>query len=264
MADTAEQTRQNEINSMVSLTAMKIGQLTHTRSGPWARAATNIEVNILNNILEATASLAVSKPKLQVVAVALDIGDGVSPPRLTFAENGDLEPGLAEYMEYLWGVLSKQPQEVKKEIIQLTYCYSVSKNLKCYNNWMDRLKLVLSALTAMPGGIDRFQRLVEALKWTHNFLKDIQTAIAKITNPSPIDLLKATNGNDWRGLIECMDFILLRVTELKDRFGPWTEWLKSPARRQMVEKASGNLAQHQELVDGLGGLISAILLQVLC
>lgn len=205
-------------NVQVCIAALKIGMETQSGDIDWSRAATNIHAvngintdegtyKLLYGVLEATACLSVSEDRLQVVAVALHIGERWGgKPMLTIAENCDLRPGLGDHIEWLWGrlrAMSKIRNEgslfrIKTEIIESVYRYSVSKNLRRYNKWIPRLELFAGALRVTGSGDDTFWNHVESLKLTHQELRKI---LVSVKSPA------AETG--WNELVT-------RVREMKD------------------------------------------------
>lgn len=179
-------------NVLVWVAAQKIGLETLHNDPAWGRDIPNNATNgigqnevvreMLNRVLDAIASLAVSKPKLQVVAVALNIGNRWSGenPKLTMAENKELLPGLAEHITGVWDLLRQMTlQDADIEVLsarltKLVYIFSVEKNLKRYNKWMPRLDLFGSVLSdAKVEGQDAFQKDLASLRVMHTFLQEL-------------------------------------------------------------------------------------------
>lgn len=275
-----------DVNLMVSVAAMKIGTKTLPGVDEWSRVATNIDTTnsiggdpeaciLLHGVLEATASLAVSEPKLQVVAVALHMG-----PRwggratLTLAENGNLKEGVLTHITDLWGILYRRKhglqskEDLTRKFIRRAYCYSVSKNLKRYDKWIPRLEVFAWALTTRDDNVKRFQKIVRALRFVHVFLREIETrkhASGETLYTELLPWLMSESKNDnWGGLIKKMDTIRAEWDAVSGRFEEWASNLDWPKGLGEL-KDERERAPVQDWVNGIAGIIiSTLLPQVLC
>lgn len=273
-----------DVNLMASVAAMKIGTKTLPGVDEWSRVAENIAANngiggdraacnLLYDVLEAIASLAVSEPKLQVVAVALHMG-----PRwggratLTLAENGDLRQGVRTHIKDLWHLLYRRTHkfesapDLTRTFIQLAYCYSLSKNLKHYEKWMPRLEVFEWALTATGDDVVKFRNIVGALRFVHVFLQEIEIrkrASGKTFYKELLSWLMSESKNDnWDGLTEKMDTIRKEWDAVSGRFEEWSSNLDWPKGLEKL-KNERERASVQDWVNGIAGIISTILPQVL-
>lgn len=273
-----------DINLMVSVTAIRIGTETLPGEGVWARTAANIAANnglggdsaacdLLYGVLEATASLAVSEAKLQVIAVALHMG-----PRwggeatLTFADNCDVADGVSYNMKVLWRTLYSLAHgpptslvNLKTSFIQGAYCYSVSKNLKRYDKWMPRLQVFAGALTVGGNTVDRFRAIVNSLVETHELLKTIEER-RRVDDIKPFmsrrirQIIQSAKDN-WAGLILSMDGIRNEWGVVAETFQNWAINLQWETGLQEINETAR--PHVRRWFEGIACIISTVLLQVL-
>lgn len=254
-------------NVLVSIAAQKIGMKTLLDDSDWARAATNIDAvngistnpetyKLLYGVLEATACLSVSEDRLQVVAVALHIGQRWGgTPMLTIAENNDLRPGLAEHITQLWSTLRDMSkigdetdptfQTLKNSVIRSVYGYSISKNLRRYNKWMPRVRLFARLLQATDLGSTEFDHHVQSLESTH---RDLCNILAHVKSPAA-----ETSWIDLVERVEKMDVPQAVAVECKK----WLETLNWMSALPSIEDdVEGELVDNEKWADGLKSIES--------
>lgn len=256
-------------NVLVWVAAKKIGGQTLSNDPAWARHISNTATNAigdsehvrdtLNYVLEATASLAISNPKLQVVAVALNVGNAWTGahPRLTMAENGLLKAGLAAHMTDVWRILQqishqeaviddlhrRDPDDntipglktanraAGNELARLVYLYSAQKNLGRYNKWIPRLvlfSLILDELDGHHEPLTHFRDDLNSFHLMHTWLR----------NPDE-ELLPAREG-----IVTTIEQLHARKTEearaewaREDGWSRNSEWARNIA---LAEKTKGS------------------------
>jgi len=234
-----------DVHDLITLMNVAIGmQHHHTNRRSEIRLSDIVGINVDYNqgnkstfpILDSLANICISKPKGQVVAIALQLQLKAGRIRLTIAENGFVEDGLVAYLILIWSMLktlasqfaterARDSKETKlKERIEVSppvppdvgrqlrikifrniYCYTQDKNQHRIAKYWDALRAFMRRFYEKhPGEL-------------HGFELDLATAFEALDyafHHYDCKTIQEKDPSYWEHLFSCLEVATYHVNRI--------------------------------------------------